>query len=131
MRARRRGLFAGAGGGGLAFPRPEAAALGGEGPRLLRLLGLLLGKALWEGMLLGAPLAPFFVARLQGRRPLLDDLAALDPQLHKSLTALKRCGLSGRVRVSTSNLNPHCTLTANSVQPFPTNWTACRAGCRP
>ena len=84
-----RGLFAGA--GGLAFPRPEAAALGGEGVRLLRLLGLLLGKALWEGMLLGAPLAPFFVARLQGRRPLLDDLAALDPQLHKSLTALKRC----------------------------------------
>lgn len=93
---RHRGLFAGAGGGGLAFPRPEAAALGGEGARLLRLLGLLLGKALWDGMLLGAPLAPFFVARLQGRRPLLDDLAALDPQLHKSLTALKRCGL--RVR---------------------------------
>ncbi|KAK9832830.1 hypothetical protein WJX81_005036 [Elliptochloris bilobata] len=85
-----RGLFAGAGAGGLAYPRPEAAALGGEGTGLLRLLGLLLGKALWEGILLGAPLAPFFVARLQGRRPLLDDLAALDPQLHKSLTALKR-----------------------------------------
>lgn len=63
--AAERGLFSTA--GGLAFPRPEAAALGGEGLALLRLLGLLLGKALFEGILLGAPLAPFFVARLQAR----------------------------------------------------------------
>ena len=36
----------------------------------LETLGLILGRALYEGVLLDLPLAPFFVARLQGRHPL-------------------------------------------------------------
>ena len=45
----------------------------------------MVGKALYEGILLGTPLAPFFVTRLQGRRPILEDLTAMDPALHRSL----------------------------------------------
>lgn len=49
-----------------------------------------MGKALYEGILLDVPLSPFFVARLQGRRPMFDDLAALDSELYRSLVQLKR-----------------------------------------
>lgn len=50
----------------------------------------MVGKALYEGILLDMPLAPFCVARLQGRRPMFDDLAALDDELYRSLVQLKR-----------------------------------------
>ena len=40
-----------------------------------------MGKALYEGILINAAFAPFFVARLQGRSPTFDDLAALDPEV--------------------------------------------------
>lgn len=49
-----------------------------------------LGKALYEGVLLDLPLAPFFTARLQGRQPLFDELSEVDPQLYRNLAALKR-----------------------------------------
>jgi hypothetical protein len=85
-----RGLFAQTAGGAL-FPHPLAPSYE-EGPALLKLSGLILGKALYEGVLLPAPLAPFFVARLQGRLPTLDDLAALDPVVYKGLVAVKTYG---------------------------------------
>ena len=40
-----------------------------------------MGKALFEGILINVALAPFFIARLQGRSPTFDDLAALDPEV--------------------------------------------------
>jgi hypothetical protein len=83
-----RGLFAADAAGGR-FPAPAAVSLP-RGADLLSLAGLLAGRALREGVLLDAPLAPFFVARLQGRLPALDDLATLDPELHASLLAVKR-----------------------------------------
>lgn len=75
---------------GYAYPQPAAAGLGG-GLGLLEFLGSIVGKALYEGILLDYPLAAFFVRRLQGHRPMFDDLAALDPELHRSLVQLKRC----------------------------------------
>lgn len=49
------------------------------------LAGQILGKALYEGMLLDIPLAPFFLLQLQGRTLMFDDLYSLDPELHKNL----------------------------------------------
>ena len=46
---------------GLAYPQPAASKLG-DGMELLEFLGLMLAKALYEGILLDWPLAPFFVA---------------------------------------------------------------------
>ena len=74
---------------GLAYPQPKAGALP-EGLPLLALLGLIFGKALYEGTLMDVSLAAFFIARLQGRRPLFDDLAGLDVELHRNLLHLKR-----------------------------------------
>ena len=84
------GLFTSTEQGGLAFPAPVSSQLGASAPALLRFLGAIFGKALYEGILLDTPLAPFFVAKLQGRYPLFDDLQAFDPELHSSLVKLKR-----------------------------------------
>ena len=73
---------------GLAYPQPTASQVP-NGLGLLEFLGLVVGKALYEGILLDVPLAPFFVGRLQGRRPMFDDLAALDSELYRSLVQLK------------------------------------------
>ena len=83
-----RGLFAQTPDGGALYPHPLALAQD-SGAALLTFAGSILGKALYEGILLQAPLAPFFIARLQGRLPTLDDLAALDPTVHRSLAVLK------------------------------------------
>uniref|UniRef100_A0A061RFF5 HECT-type E3 ubiquitin transferase n=2 Tax=Tetraselmis sp. GSL018 TaxID=582737 RepID=A0A061RFF5_9CHLO len=82
------GLFAATEGGEF-FPGPQAARMD-PGGGLLSFLGLMLGKAIYEGLLLDLPLAPFFVKRLQGRRPLFDDLQLLDEDIYRSLVALKR-----------------------------------------
>ncbi|PNH11212.1 E3 ubiquitin-protein ligase [Tetrabaena socialis] len=74
---------------GLAYPNPAAERLDG-GLALLEFMGLMFGKALYEGILLPVPFAHFFVSRLQGRQPLFDDLATLDPELHKNLLMVKR-----------------------------------------
>lgn len=74
---------------GLAYPQPAATKIP-NGLGLLEFLGLVVGKALYDGILLDIPLASFFIARLQGRRPMFDDLAALDADLHRSLLHLKR-----------------------------------------
>lgn len=72
-----------------AYPNPLAERLDG-GLAALEALGLVLGRALYEGLLLDLPLAPFFVSRLQGRWPLFDELQALDPEVYRSLMRLKR-----------------------------------------
>ncbi|GAB4814415.1 hypothetical protein N2152v2_001461 [Parachlorella kessleri] len=85
---RNRGLFS-ATPDGFAYPNPLAERLE-SGLALLELLGCVLGKALFEGILVDMPLAPFFVSRLQGRWPLFDELSALDPEVYHSLVQLKR-----------------------------------------
>ena len=40
------------------------------GLSVLEFLGLILGKALYEGMLMDLPLAPFFITKLQASRAL-------------------------------------------------------------
>jgi hypothetical protein len=52
-------------------------------------LGRLLGKALYTGMLVELPFAPFFLSKLLGQQSFLNDLASLDPDLHRNLLFLK------------------------------------------
>lgn len=47
-------------------------------------------QALYDGMLLDYPFAHIFVRILQGYRPLFDELATLDSELHQNLTRLKQ-----------------------------------------
>ncbi|GAX84732.1 hypothetical protein CEUSTIGMA_g12154.t1 [Chlamydomonas eustigma] len=83
------GLFSTTHPDGLIYPRPSADKVE-QGAELLEFLGLMVGKALYEGILINVAFAPFFVARLQGRTPMFDDLSTLDPELHRSLLQVKR-----------------------------------------
>ena len=67
-----------------AYPTPAALSTP-HGAANLQLLGLVVGKALHEGMLLGIELAAPFVLALQRRPAALEDLAALDDELYRSL----------------------------------------------
>lgn len=60
------GLFAAVEGpfGGTLYPSPLAPAVEG-GLGALRHMGVMLGKALYEGVLVDMALAPFFITRLQ------------------------------------------------------------------
>lgn len=59
----------------------------------------MLGKAVYEGILLELPLAGFFLKKFSGCAADLGDLASLDPEVHRHLLALRhykgearRCG---------------------------------------
>lgn len=54
-----------------------------------RFVGLLVAKAIYEGIVVNAPFAPFFLQSVLGRGCSIDDLKAIDPQQHKSLMLLK------------------------------------------
>eukprot|EP00742_Colponemidia_sp_Colp-10_P014946 GILJ01017026.1.p1 GENE.GILJ01017026.1~~GILJ01017026.1.p1 ORF type:complete len:1252 (+),score=169.07 GILJ01017026.1:121-3756(+) len=54
-----------------------------------RFVGLLVAKAIYEGIVVNAPFAPFFLQSVLGRGCSIDDLRAVDPQQHKSLMLLK------------------------------------------
>lgn len=52
-------------------------------------LGRMLGKLIYDGLLIDIPFARFFLGKLLGQRAYLNDLASLDPELHKNLLFVK------------------------------------------
>ncbi|KAJ1537877.1 hypothetical protein HK405_014289, partial [Cladochytrium tenue] len=52
-------------------------------------VGRVVGKALYEGILMDVGFAGFFLAKWLGRQSYLDDLRSLDEELYKGLLALK------------------------------------------
>lgn len=52
-------------------------------------LGRILGKALYEGILVDVAFAGAFLSKWLGRQSYLDDLASLDPELYRGLLFLK------------------------------------------
>ena len=50
----------------------------------------MLGKAMYEGILVELPLAAFFLSKLRGRENELNDLSSLDADLYRNLLFLKR-----------------------------------------
>ncbi|KAI8805685.1 hypothetical protein BJ742DRAFT_819665 [Cladochytrium replicatum] len=57
--------------------------------RYFEFLGRILGKALYEGILVDAGFASFFLAKWLGRQSYLDDLPSLDLELYQGLVFLK------------------------------------------
>jgi len=68
-------------------PNPAGRILP-ENSELMQLAGKVVGKALYEGLLIEVPFAPFFLARIAGQPPTVSDLRVLDPVLHRSLRRL-------------------------------------------
>ncbi|XP_033021687.1 ubiquitin-protein ligase E3C [Lacerta agilis] len=77
---------------GLLYPNPAAHMLIGESyARHYYFLGRMLGKALYENMLVELPFASFFLSKLLGTSADVDihHLASLDPEMYKNLLFLK------------------------------------------
>uniref|UniRef100_A0A8C5SE79 HECT-type E3 ubiquitin transferase n=1 Tax=Laticauda laticaudata TaxID=8630 RepID=A0A8C5SE79_LATLA len=77
---------------GLLYPNPAAQMLvGGSYARHYYFLGRMLGKALYENMLVELPFASFFLSKLLGTSADVDihHLASLDPEMYKNLLFLK------------------------------------------
>ncbi|CCJ28644.1 unnamed protein product, partial [Pneumocystis jirovecii] len=72
----------------LLYPNPHSYAR--EPAQLLcfEFLGRLVGKCIYETILLDVTFAPFFLMKLLGK--MIDDLFVLDPELYKGLIFLKR-----------------------------------------
>ncbi|XVE96542.1 hypothetical protein REPUB_Repub02eG0231500 [Reevesia pubescens] len=69
---------------------PNAAARYLEnGIQMIEFLGRVVGKALYEGILLDYSFSLVFVQKLLGRYSFLDELSALDPELYRNLMYVK------------------------------------------
>ncbi|XP_060052848.1 ubiquitin-protein ligase E3C isoform X2 [Erinaceus europaeus] len=77
---------------GLLYPNPAARMLVGDSfARHYYFLGRMLGKALYENMLVELPFAGFFLSKLLGTSADVDihHLASLDPEVYRNLLFLK------------------------------------------
>ncbi|CAG8435448.1 9145_t:CDS:10 [Ambispora gerdemannii] len=73
----------------LLYPSPHAYARQEQQLNYYAFLGRILGKALYEGMLVDAAFAGFFLSKWLGKLSYLDDLPSLDPDLYQGLIFLK------------------------------------------
>lgn len=71
------------------YPNPHAYARGEDSLSWYQFMGRILGKALYEGILVEVRFAAFFLAKWLGKQSYLDDLASLDEELYKGLVQLK------------------------------------------
>ena len=74
------------------YPNPTADQIHEDSGPHYFFIGRVLGKALYENLLVELPLAPFFLSKLLGHSSAnvdIDHLYSLDPELHKNLLSLK------------------------------------------
>ncbi|SNX81740.1 related to ubiquitin protein ligase e3 [Melanopsichium pennsylvanicum] len=74
------------------YPNPHTYAQSGEQLDWYEFLGRVIGKALYEGILVDAKFAGFFLSKMLGKQSFLDDLGSidsLDKELYKGLISLK------------------------------------------
>ncbi|KAI8816378.1 uncharacterized protein EV422DRAFT_571763 [Fimicolochytrium jonesii] len=73
----------------LLYPSPHSYAAQETQLHHLEFLGRIMGKALYEGVLVNAAFANFFLAKWLGQRSYVDDLPSLDPEMYAGLMFLK------------------------------------------
>ncbi|KAI8331155.1 HECT-domain-containing protein [Chlamydoabsidia padenii] len=73
----------------LLYPNPGSFATESSQLAYFEFLGLIIGKALYEGILLDVAFAEFFLKKCLGKTNYLDDLPSLDPELYKGLIQVK------------------------------------------
>ncbi|WVQ98113.1 hypothetical protein IAU59_005235 [Kwoniella sp. CBS 9459] len=71
------------------YPNPHSYATEPHQLNWYRFIGQVLGKAIYEGILVDVSFANFFLAKWLGRQSYLDDLNSMDKDLYKGLTILK------------------------------------------
>ncbi|KAJ3669606.1 hypothetical protein LUZ60_011556 [Juncus effusus] len=71
------------------YPNPGSGLIHEQHLHYFHFLGSLLGKAMYEGILVDIPLATFFLSKLKQKYNYLNDLPSLDPELYRHLQFLK------------------------------------------
>jgi hypothetical protein len=94
----RYGLFSQASASDSSLIPSNSAKLLDNGIDMIEFLGRVVGKALYEGILLDYCFSPVFVQKLLGRYSFLDELSTLDSELYRSLMQLKVLFFSLRKR---------------------------------
>merc|ERR1712159_16686 len=74
---------------GLLAPNPASHLAAADHLDHFVFLGRILGKAIFENILVEPQFAGFFLNKLLGRFNYVDDLGSLDPDLHRNLVKLK------------------------------------------
>ena len=82
-------LFKETEGGSFVYPSPGARIAVDDHLRLFHFVGRMVGKAVYEGILMETRFALFFLNACIGRYNTLHDLESLDAELHKNLMMLK------------------------------------------
>lgn len=73
----------------LLYPNPASGTIHPEHLQYFEFLGKILGKAMFEGILVDIPFATFFLSKLKEKHNYLHDLPSLDPELYRNLLSLK------------------------------------------
>ncbi|XP_062230824.1 E3 ubiquitin-protein ligase UPL6-like isoform X2 [Phragmites australis] len=73
----------------LLYPNPGSGLVHEQHLQYFNFLGSLLGKAMYEGVLVDLPFATFFLSKLKQKYNFLNDLPSLDPELYRHLLFLK------------------------------------------
>ncbi|ETV85916.1 hypothetical protein, variant [Aphanomyces astaci] len=73
----------------LLFPNPSSSLIHSNDVLLFEFLGRILGKALFENIVVQPKFSRFFLTKLLGNHNHIHDLPSLDPQLYKNLMFLK------------------------------------------
>ncbi|CAH2064256.1 unnamed protein product [Thlaspi arvense] len=73
----------------LLVPSPSARHLE-NGIQMIEFLGRIVGKALYEGILLDYSFSHVFIQKLLGRYSFIDELSGLDPELYRNLMYIKQ-----------------------------------------
>lgn len=71
------------------YPNPDAHVAVADAKTQFEFLGRLLGKAVFDGVLVDIPLAKFFRLKMLGEVNYPTDLMSMDPQMYKSMKILK------------------------------------------
>ncbi|KAF7374400.1 HECT-domain-containing protein [Mycena sanguinolenta] len=99
------------------FPNPHAYAVEAHNLNWYRFIGRIIGKAMYEGILVDIAFAGFFLAKWLGKQSFLDDLASLDPELYNGLIFLKH--YPGKPRGPVSELHRRHFGVTKSVDLVP------------
>ncbi|OVA16717.1 IQ motif [Macleaya cordata] len=73
----------------LLYPNPGSGLVHKQHLQILHFLGVVLGTAMFVGILVDIPFATFFFSKLKQKHNYLNDLPSLDPELYRHLIFLK------------------------------------------
>ncbi|QDZ19376.1 HECT domain-containing ubiquitin-protein ligase [Chloropicon primus] len=77
------------------YPNPSSSSVTTEHLNFFRFFGRMIGKAIYEGILVDVPFAEFFLRKIRGKKNGFDDLQTLDKELHNNLCFLR--GYEGKI----------------------------------